>query len=140
MRVKIGIWAGGASGNDEGTIEWAGGETDFGAGPFTMYVKRIVVTNYNPGSTYTYGDMTGDYASIEIDSKDAMVTTNSTTSSQSISDSSSISNATANSTSSNSSDSSSGSTDKHSAASALMALSGNVVFATGVVALLFSLA
>lgn len=67
MNIRIGIWAGGDSANDEGTIEWAGGETTYSDGPFTMYLEKIEVVNDNPGSSYSYGDMTGDYSSIKID-------------------------------------------------------------------------
>lgn len=66
MRVRIGNWAGGAPGNAEGTIEWAGGETDFSKAPFTMSVSSVKVTNYSPGSEYVYKDMTGSYESIEV--------------------------------------------------------------------------
>lgn len=67
MRLKLGIWAGGDSDNAEGTIEWAGGETDYDDGPFTMTVESVSVTNANPASSYTYGDKTGDWTSIEFD-------------------------------------------------------------------------
>ncbi|CAK7220237.1 transglycosylase [Sporothrix curviconia] len=66
MQIKVGSWAGGDSSNAEGTIEWAGGETDYSDGPFTMYVQSIEIENYNPGASYTYGDMTGDYSSIVV--------------------------------------------------------------------------
>ncbi|KAL4983189.1 concanavalin A-like lectin/glucanase domain-containing protein [Aspergillus falconensis] len=65
MRVRIGIWAGGDPDNSEGTIEWAGGETDYTAGPFTMYVESVSIINYNPAESYTYTDMSGDYTSIQ---------------------------------------------------------------------------
>lgn len=66
MNIRIGIWAGGDSSNDEGTIEWARGETDYSDGPFTMYLEKVEVVNYNPGSSYSYGDQTGDWESIVI--------------------------------------------------------------------------
>jgi beta-glucanase (GH16 family) len=68
MRLKLGIWAGGDPDNAEGTIEWAGGETDYTAGPYTMYVESVSIYNANPASSYTYGDMTGDWTSIKMDS------------------------------------------------------------------------
>ncbi|KAK7740458.1 hypothetical protein SLS53_005299 [Cytospora paraplurivora] len=71
MRVKLGIWAGGDSSNSEGTIEWAGGATDYSDGPFTAYVKSVQITNYNPASSYTYSDKTGDYSSIVLDDSDS---------------------------------------------------------------------
>lgn len=52
MEIKLGNWDGGASTESEGTIEWAGGETDWDNAPFVMYVKSITVsykpTNRNP--------------------------------------------------------------------------------------------
>ncbi|GIC88708.1 glycoside hydrolase family 16 protein [Aspergillus udagawae] len=62
--VKLGIWAGGDSSNGEGTIEWAGGETDYDDVPFTMYVKSVNIINYNPAASYNYTDKTGTYTSI----------------------------------------------------------------------------
>jgi hypothetical protein len=64
MVVKLGIWAGGDSSNSEGTIEWAGGETDYDDVPFTMYVKSVNIINYNPAASYNYTDKTGSYTSI----------------------------------------------------------------------------
>lgn len=67
MRVKIGIWAGGDPDNSAGTIEWAGGQTDYADGPFTMTVQNVTVYNDNPAGSYVYGDQTGSYTSIDID-------------------------------------------------------------------------
>ncbi|KAK7192416.1 hypothetical protein DPSP01_009760 [Paraphaeosphaeria sporulosa] len=67
MDVRIGIWAGGDSGNSEGTIEWAGGETDYSQGPFEMVLEKVEVVNDNPGTSYTYGDTSGDADSIKVD-------------------------------------------------------------------------
>ncbi|KAH9906390.1 concanavalin A-like lectin/glucanase domain-containing protein, partial [Xylariomycetidae sp. FL2044] len=93
MRVRLGNWAGGdTANNDEGTVEWAGGETDFDQGPFIMYVSKVEITNYNPVSTYTYGDNSGSYSSILLNSASAKSTND--TASVSISDSSAVSNST----------------------------------------------
>jgi hypothetical protein len=81
MNIRIGIWAGGDSGNDEGTIEWAGGETSYNDGPFTMYLEKIEVVNDNPGSSYSYGDMTGDYTSIKVNDVDDLSSSSSSSSS-----------------------------------------------------------
>ncbi|KAI9035264.1 glycoside hydrolase family 16 protein [Aspergillus affinis] len=81
MRLRLGIWAGGDSDNEEGTIQWAGGRTDYSGAPYTMYVKSVKVTNYNPASSYTYTDNSGSYGSIK--KGDAKVSESSTTSSQS---------------------------------------------------------
>jgi len=67
MVVKMGNWDGGASTEGAGTIEWAGGLTDWSAAPFTMYVKSVTIEDASTGATsYTYGDMTGSYESIDI--------------------------------------------------------------------------
>jgi hypothetical protein len=66
MRLKLGNWAGGADGNAEGTITWAGGKTDFSKGPFDMYVQDVSITNYNPAESYEYGDKSGSWQSIKI--------------------------------------------------------------------------
>lgn len=81
MRLRLGIWAGGDSDNEEGTIQWAGGKTDYSGSPYTMYVKSVKVTNANPASSYTYTDNSGDYGSIK--KGDAKVSESSTTSSKS---------------------------------------------------------
>ncbi|OJJ54936.1 hypothetical protein ASPSYDRAFT_116742, partial [Aspergillus sydowii CBS 593.65] len=64
MRPRIGIWAGGDPNNAEGTIQWAGGETDYTQAPFTMYVQSVRIINYTPAESYTWTDMTGSYESI----------------------------------------------------------------------------
>ncbi|OJJ45384.1 hypothetical protein ASPZODRAFT_160254 [Penicilliopsis zonata CBS 506.65] len=67
MMVKVGIWAGGDPTNSEGTIQWAGGLTDYSAGPYTMYLKSLSVTDYSTGKSYSYGDKTGTWESITSD-------------------------------------------------------------------------
>lgn len=66
MRVRIGIWAGGDPDRIKGTIDWAGGETDFSKTPFTMYVKSVEIVNYTPAESYVYLDKSGSADSIEI--------------------------------------------------------------------------
>ncbi|KAJ6150229.1 hypothetical protein N7471_001428 [Penicillium samsonianum] len=66
MNVRIGIWAGGDPSNAEGTIQWAGGATDYSKTPFTMYIKDVTIVNYNPAESYTWSDQTGSYESIEF--------------------------------------------------------------------------
>jgi beta-glucanase (GH16 family) len=65
MTVRLGIWAGGDPGNSKGTIEWAGGLTDYDSGPYTMYVKSAKITDYGRGSAYQYGDSSGSFSSIK---------------------------------------------------------------------------
>ncbi|UKZ71093.1 uncharacterized protein TrAtP1_012058 [Trichoderma atroviride] len=70
MRLSLGIWAGGDPRMPNGTREWAGGNTDYSKGPYTMYVKSARITDYGGGSEYTYGDMTGSYESIKVTGTD----------------------------------------------------------------------
>ncbi|KAK6432683.1 hypothetical protein LTR95_011144 [Oleoguttula sp. CCFEE 5521] len=66
MILKMGNWAGGGEGQPEGTIEWAGGKTDFSKAPFTMYVKNVQITNYYPASSYSFNDASGSWQSIRV--------------------------------------------------------------------------
>jgi hypothetical protein len=66
MRLRVGIWAGGDPSNGEGTIEWAGGLTNFGDAPFTMTVQSVNIVNYSPGSSYTYSDESGSWQSVKV--------------------------------------------------------------------------
>lgn len=80
MRLRLGIWAGGDPTNGEGTIEWAGGETDYSQAPFTMYVESVKITNYTPADKYKFTDTSGSYQSIKgsnSTSDDASSTTSS---------------------------------------------------------------
>jgi len=65
MNVRLGIWSGGDPKNSNGTIEWAGGLTDYKGGPYTMTVQEIYVQDFSSGKEYSYGDMTGSYESIK---------------------------------------------------------------------------
>jgi beta-glucanase (GH16 family) len=65
MNVRLGIWSGGDASNSNGTIEWAGGLTDYDKGPYTMTVQSAKVTDFGTGSKYTYGDKTGSWQSIK---------------------------------------------------------------------------
>ena len=53
MQVKIGSWSGGDPANAPGTIQWAGGPTNYAAGPFVMQVKSMKVTDYSTGTSYS---------------------------------------------------------------------------------------
>lgn len=64
MVLKMGIWAGGDPSNAPGTIEWAGGLTDYNDAPFTMYVRRVIVTDYSTGKQYSYSNKSGSWESI----------------------------------------------------------------------------
>lgn len=65
MKLKLGVWAGGDSSNSQGTIDWAGGTTDYSDGPFTMTVQSVAVSDYSTGTQYTYGNTNGTWQSIE---------------------------------------------------------------------------
>lgn len=65
MRLKFGAWAGGDSSNAAGTISWAGGQTDYSQGPFSMTVQSVAVTDYSTGTQYKYGNTNGTWQSIE---------------------------------------------------------------------------
>ncbi|KAE8348649.1 putative transglycosidase, GH16 family [Aspergillus coremiiformis] len=65
MMVKVGVWAGGDPENPQGTIDWAGGTTDYNSGPYTMYLKSLKVTDYSTGTEYSYGDQSGSWKSIK---------------------------------------------------------------------------
>ncbi|KAF2493907.1 extracellular cell wall glucanase Crf1 [Lophium mytilinum] len=66
MNIRLGIWAGGDPDNSNGTIEWAGGLTNYGKGPYTMTVAEIYAQDFTSGKEYAYGDKTGDWESIKI--------------------------------------------------------------------------
>jgi beta-glucanase (GH16 family) len=66
MTVRLGIWAGGDPSNNNGTIEWAGGLTDFSQAPYTMTVKSVAVTDFSTGvKAYQFGDKSGSWQSIK---------------------------------------------------------------------------
>lgn len=65
MQLKLGSWAGGDPSNSQGTIDWAGGVTNYADGPFSMYVQSLEVVDYSTGTSYSYGNESGDWESIE---------------------------------------------------------------------------
>ena len=67
MMIRLGLWAGGdSSENSNGTVEWAGGETDYSQGPFMMSVQSASVEDFSNGSYYEYSDRTGSWESIKV--------------------------------------------------------------------------
>lgn len=48
-------------------VGWAGGQTDYNQGPFTMYLKSMTVTDYSTGNSYSYSDKSGSWQSITSD-------------------------------------------------------------------------
>ena len=74
MNIRLGIWAGGDAKLPNGTIEWAGGLTDYSGCPYTMTVKSVRITDSHRNVTqYKYGDTSGSWASIQtLDSAKAI--------------------------------------------------------------------
>lgn len=74
MQIKLGTWVAGRKDAPEGTVQWAGGYTDFSQAPFNGYYKSVTVQDYMNGAksagSYVYGDMTGTYQSIKIQQGD----------------------------------------------------------------------
>ncbi|VUC31553.1 unnamed protein product [Clonostachys rosea] len=74
MEIKLGTWVAGLPSASPGTVEWAGGMTDFSKAPFDAWYKSIKVVDYAGGSApttdnvqeYVYGDRSGSYGSIQI--------------------------------------------------------------------------
>ncbi|TDZ24777.1 putative glycosidase crf1 [Colletotrichum orbiculare MAFF 240422] len=70
MEVKIGTWVAGRKDAPKGTVEWAGGYTDFTKAPFNAYYKSISITDYMGGKKaakqYVYGDRSGSWESIVV--------------------------------------------------------------------------
>lgn len=74
MQIKIGPWSGGdPENNNEGTIEWSQGPTDYTQGPFHMVVKSIKVQDYSTGQFYHYNDDSGSASSISSKGGQVMV-------------------------------------------------------------------
>lgn len=65
MTLRMGIWAGGDPTETPGTIEWAGGLTNYSEGPFTMYVQSVEVNDFTTGSAYEYVGYSGSWESIK---------------------------------------------------------------------------
>ena len=58
MNVRMGMWAGGdTKHNKPGVVEWAGGETNFGDGPFTMMVQQVYAQDYTEAKEYSWDNM-----------------------------------------------------------------------------------
>lgn len=69
MNVRLGVWAAGdTKHNDVGVVEWAGGETDFDAGPYTMTVQSVYAKDYTQGAEYSWEDMdaSGSFKKVKV--------------------------------------------------------------------------
>lgn len=74
MQIKLGTWVAGRDDAPQGTVDWAGGLTDFDEAPFRAVYRSISIVDYAGGSgpaegavrEYIYGDRTGTWESIEV--------------------------------------------------------------------------
>ncbi|RAH43733.1 glycoside hydrolase family 16 protein [Aspergillus brunneoviolaceus CBS 621.78] len=64
--LRYGIWPGGDPSEPLGTIEWAGGEIDYDAGPYNMVVQKVRVQDFHTGKEYEYTNHTGSWESIKV--------------------------------------------------------------------------
>ncbi|KAI3321374.1 glycoside hydrolase family 16 protein [Xylariaceae sp. AK1471] len=74
-QIKLGTWDAGSSTSPDGTVQWAGGRTDFSKGPFTAYYKSITIQDYAGGVSnakqYVWADGSdGSYQSIKVETTD----------------------------------------------------------------------
>ncbi|CUM62792.1 uncharacterized protein PRCAT00000350001 [Priceomyces carsonii] len=65
MLIRFSLWAGGDPQNLKGTIDWAGGITDYSGLPYSMYIRNLFVEDYSTSKVYVYGN-TDAARSIEI--------------------------------------------------------------------------
>ncbi|ROW08238.1 hypothetical protein VMCG_03303 [Cytospora schulzeri] len=81
MQIKLGTWVAGRKDAAIGTVEWAGGYTDFTEAPFMGYYKSVTIEDYMNGETsakqYVWGDKTGSYESIKVEKTTDKTTTSS---------------------------------------------------------------
>jgi beta-glucanase (GH16 family) len=85
MQIKLGTWVAGGKDAPQGTVQWAGGYTDFSKAPFIGYYQKIAITDYSNGKTgassYVYGDQSGTFGSIIVNTDGSKDTTPSKSSS-----------------------------------------------------------
>ncbi|KAM0286756.1 hypothetical protein ACHAQH_000776 [Verticillium albo-atrum] len=76
MQIKIGTWPAGNKNTPKGTVEWAGGYSDYEKAPFVGYYKDCRIVDYAGGNDassgtanakeYVYSDRSGTWQSIKI--------------------------------------------------------------------------
>ncbi|ETI28517.1 hypothetical protein G647_00967 [Cladophialophora carrionii CBS 160.54] len=65
-RLHLGMWCAGDPDSAQGTVQWAGGYTDFSTAPFSAYVKSVKITTSNTCSSYKYPyPFDGTYKSVQ---------------------------------------------------------------------------
>lgn len=72
MQIKLGTWVAGRKDAPQGTIDWAGGITDFTDAPFDGYYQSLRIQDYMGGkgakeaTEYHYTDRSGTWQSIKV--------------------------------------------------------------------------
>ncbi|KAL2132936.1 hypothetical protein VTI74DRAFT_3157 [Chaetomium olivicolor] len=72
MQIKLGTWVAGRKDAPKGTIEWAGGLTNFADAPFDGYYQSIRIVDYmgaqgaTEATEYHYSDRSGTWQSIKV--------------------------------------------------------------------------
>lgn len=69
MNIRLGMWAGGdIKNNDPGVVKWAGGETNFEDGPFTMMVQQVYAKDYTQAKEYSWEgmDASGSWEKVKV--------------------------------------------------------------------------
>jgi hypothetical protein len=68
MQIKLGTWVAGGKDSPEGTVQWAGGYTDFTQAPFLAYYQSITIQDASTGATsYNWkAGSDGSYGSINV--------------------------------------------------------------------------
>ncbi|EXJ64573.1 hypothetical protein A1O7_00910 [Cladophialophora yegresii CBS 114405] len=65
-RLHLGMWCAGDPDQAPGTVQWAGGYTDFSTAPFSAFVKSVRITPRNACSSYNYPyPFDGTYKSVQ---------------------------------------------------------------------------
>lgn len=82
MQIKLGTWVAGRKDAANGTVEWAGGYTNFDDAPFVAYYKSISIEDYSNGvdgaKFYSWADGSdGSYSSINVLTSDSDANTSS---------------------------------------------------------------
>ncbi|KAK3381540.1 glycoside hydrolase family 16 protein [Podospora didyma] len=72
MQIKLGTWVAGRKDAPQGTIDWAGGLTNFANAPFNAAYQEIKIQDYMGGqgateaTEYQYSDRSGTWQSIKV--------------------------------------------------------------------------
>ncbi|KAK4187230.1 glycoside hydrolase [Podospora australis] len=89
MQIKLGTWVAGRKDAPQGTIDWAGGLTDFKNGPFDGYYQSLRIQDYmggqNEATEYHYTDKSGKWESIKVVGGDGAAPKPSSTTSKAVS-------------------------------------------------------